>query len=171
MIPTIISENSIFVVGMSFYGDPFNTFSGWSEENEIGLLWKRFMQFFASNPGAIKHIKDDKVFLELHIETSETAEKGIYEVFIGTIVEKIEDIPLPCSVKQLPATEYAIFTLKGKEIFSDWEQNILGKWLNSSQYESAHKFGMQYYDNRFKGMDNLEESELDVYVPVKKPGK
>jgi hypothetical protein len=32
----------------------------------------------------------------------------------------------------------------------------------------SYKYGIQYYDDRFKGLDKIEESTLDVYVPIKK---
>jgi len=43
----------------------------------------------------------------------------LFEVFVGVLVEKIENIPLKCVAKQLQATNYAIFTLKGDEITGD----------------------------------------------------
>ena len=46
------------------------------------------------------------------------------------------------------------------------------EWLPDSGYEEAGKFVFEYYDDeRFKGMENLEESELDVWVPIKGAGQ
>ena len=45
--------------------------------------------------------------------------------------------------------------------------NLIG-WMLNSAYESVYSYGFQRYDERFRGVDNLAESELDVYVPVKK---
>lgn len=163
----IVKENELIIVGMGFYGDPFSTSSGWTEENEIGLLCKRFINFNENNPEAIKHIRHDDVMLEVHLETDETAEKGVFEVFMGVVVDKIEDVPLQCVIKRLPPIEYAVFTMKGREITSDWGRDIYIEWLPSSGYEIAYGYNIQYYDARFKGLDNIEESELDIYVPVK----
>ena len=168
MDPKIVTEKEWLVVGMSFYGDPFSQASGWSEENEIGLLWNRFIAFHSQNATAIKHIMDTSALLEIHIETEDTAEKGIFEVFIGARVEKLENVPIECAVKVLPATQYAVFTLKGKEITSDWSKLIYFDWIPSSGYCVPHQYGFQYYDQRFKGLDKIEESTLDVYVPIKK---
>ena len=41
------------------------------------------------------------------------------------------------------------------------------QWLPASGYESAHDYLIELYDQRFKGLENLAESELDVYVPVR----
>ena len=76
MHPKIVTEQEWLVVGMSFYGDPFSQASGWSEDNEIGLLWKRFVAFFEARGEAIKHAVEPNAMLEIHIETEESEEKG-----------------------------------------------------------------------------------------------
>ena len=162
MNPKIAVEKEWLVVGMSFYGDPFSQASGWSEDNEIGLLWKRFM---ASDLAAIKHRTTPDTFLEIHIETRETATKGVYEVFVGAQVNKLEDVPVECVVKVLPAAQYAVFTLEGQQIVSDWS-NMLRDWMASSGYVRSHKYFIQLYDPRFKGMDRIDESALDAYIPI-----
>ena len=68
--------------------------------------------------------------------------------------------------KILPPAQYAVFTLKGEQITSDWSK-MIWEWMSGAGYESAYPYGFQLYDQRFKGLDNLEGSELDVYVPVK----
>jgi len=162
MNPKIVTEKERLVVGMSFYGDPFSQASGWSEDNEIGLLWKRFMAFDFAR---IKHRTAPDAFLEIHIETQETAAKGIFEVFVGAQVDKLEDVPVECVVKVLPAAQYAVFTLEGQQIVSDWS-NMLRDWMVSSGYVRSHKYFIQSYDSRFKGMDRIDESVLDAYIPI-----
>jgi AraC family transcriptional regulator len=167
MNPKIVQEPAWFVVGMGFYGDPFSQASGWSEDNEIGLLWQRFFAFFEAHDDAIKHLADPEAMLEIHVETSESEEKGLFEVFVGTRVSKLEDVPLECTVKVLPSTQYAVFTLEGEEIVSDWGRTMRD-WMATSGHQQAHRYGIQYYDRRFKGLDRVKESQLDVYVPVLK---
>jgi len=163
----ILTSQEFLVVGMSFYGDPVSQVSGWSEGNEIGILWKRFVAFNNRNSAAIKHRVDPDALLEIHIYTEETAEKGFFEVFVGAMVDKLEDVPVECVVKILPATQYAVFTLKGKQITSDWGRMIYHDWMPSSGYCQSHEYVIQYYDQRFKGLDKIEESMLNAYVPVK----
>jgi len=93
--------------------------------------------------------------------------KGNYEVFAGLEVEKLENVPIEVVVKILPPTKYAVFTLKGKQITSDWPKMIYDEWMPGSGYQEAYKYQFQLLDRRFKGVQNLEESVLDVYVPVK----
>ncbi len=165
--PIFVDKNKIHLVGMNFYGDPFSNASGWSEENEIGRLCKRFSTFLLKNPGSIKNIKKENVSFEVWINTDLTEEKGYFEIFTGVLVDKFEDVPLECSMKTLPETTYAIFTLKGKEITSDWPTRIYKEYLPKSEYKPSLNYNIQYYDKRFKGIDKINDSEIDVYIPVK----
>jgi len=45
-------------------------------------------------------------------------------------------------------------------------QSIESEWLPLAEYEMAGDFEFQYYDERFKGVDKIDESLLDVYIPV-----
>ena len=166
----IIREKKWFVVGMSFYGDPFTQAAGWSEDNEIGLLWKRFSAFADQRGDEIAHQVHPGTLLEIHIETDHTKEQGLFEVFVGAQVARLDSVPLVCSVKVLPATEYALCTLQGSEITSDWGKLIYQDWLPSSGYRPAHAYMIQSYDARFRGLDCIDESVLDVYIPVEKAG-
>lgn len=169
MEPTIVEKGKITLVGFSFFGDPFAEGGGWTEENEIGRLWNRFMGYLADHRPRIKHVKDDAVAYEVHVETEETAPKGHREVFVGMEVEKLEDVPVELLVKVLPAATYAVFTLEGEQIASDWSK-MIQEWMLGARYESAYPYGFQLYDERFKGVDNLAESVLEIHVPVKSTG-
>jgi predicted transcriptional regulator YdeE len=57
--------------------------------------------------------------------------------------------------------------LQGEQIVSDWSR-MIDEWMLEAGYESAHTYGMQRYDERFQGVHDLAESELEVYVPVKR---
>jgi AraC family transcriptional regulator len=167
MEPKVIEKGQIILVGFSFYGDPFAEYGGWIEENEIGRLGKRFMEYVLKYGERIKHMTKAGVAYEVHVETDETASKGYREVFMGVEVERLEDVPVEMLVKILPPATYAMVTVKGEQIASDWSQ-LLSEWIEEAGYESAYHYGMQYYDERFKGVDRLDESEIDVYVPIKK---
>ena len=78
-----------------------------------------------------------------------------------------EEVPIELLVKILPSTTYAVFTFKGEQITSDWARMIYHEWMAGSGYQVAHKYSFQLYDQRFKGLENLDDSEIDVYVPVK----
>ena len=162
----VIEKDQMLLVGLSFFGDPFKSSAGWTEENEIGRLWVRFMSFLESQGARIQHIKEREVNYEVHIEHPETQEKGEYEVFVGLEVSQLKDLPVELLVKVLPPTSYAVFTLTGEEITSDWHQIIHREWLPGSSYRIAYDYAIERYDERFKGLDKIAESVLEVYIPV-----
>jgi predicted transcriptional regulator YdeE len=168
MEPKIIDSKPIVLMGMSFYGDPFDSHAGWDEENQIGLLWKRYMAFLQKNPSPGGQ-KPTSPFYEVHIYNETTREKGLFEIFVGSEQDPdaITTIPVDLCVKILPATLYAVFTFHGQEIVGDWEKAITD-WLANSAYTSAGMYNFQYYTDQFKGFDRLDESSLDVYFPVRK---
>lgn len=167
MKPTIVQKDEIILVGMSFYGDPFETSAGWTEENQIGRLWQRLMAYLAENAEAIKHRVPIEASYEVHVYGPETMSKGLFEVFVGLQVERLESVPVDLGVKILPPTEYAIFTLQGEQIASDWHLEI-DQWIAAAGYQVAYPYNFQYYDERFRGLDLIEDSQLDVFMPVKK---
>jgi hypothetical protein len=83
MEPRIIEKPQMILLGFNFFGDPFKISGGWTEENEIGRLWQRFMAYLAKHRPRIKHIKTDAVMYEVHVEHEETALTGEHEVFVG----------------------------------------------------------------------------------------
>jgi AraC family transcriptional regulator len=167
MEPRVIKKGQMLLLGFGFFGDPFRISGGWTEENEIGRLWNRFIAYLTTYRDGIQHITTDAVMYEVHIQHEETPRTGEYEVFVGIEVEKLEDVPVEMSAKILPPTAYAVFTLQGEQITSDWQRMIVD-WMLQSGYDSAYSYGLQRYDERFKGLDRIEESVLEAYVPVRR---
>jgi len=164
--PQLVDKDQIILAGLSFFGDPFKFSGGWTEENEIGRLWKRFMAYLGEEGQQVRHAKMSG-FYEVHIDHLEMEQTGEYEVFVGAEVDRVEEVPVRLSIKLLPPTQYAVFTLAGQDIVADWSAEMQA-WLTRSGYQRAHAYGFQLYDERFKGMDRLDESVLDMYVPVRR---
>ncbi|MFZ6031207.1 MAG: GyrI-like domain-containing protein [Chloroflexota bacterium] len=169
MKPILLQKPEILLVGMSFYGDPFDTNDPWSEENHIGRTCRRFQQYLETHGQEIRHRRVVDVMYEVHVYDDATTTQGLFEVFVGLPVERLEALPVALSAKVLPATQYAVFTLEGEAILSDWYMHI-DQWLETAGYERCHPYSVQYYDTRFKGMDQIAESVLDVYMPVRIAG-
>jgi len=168
MEPKFITLAQLNLVGFSFYGDPFRLSPGWSEENEIGRLWTRFMAYVEQYQERMKPVAANVgIAYEVHIYNEETITTGLFEVFVGVELADITRVPIDMVIKVLPSTQYAVFTLQGEAIVSDWPQGIYQEWLPNSKYELAHDYHIQYHDGSFKGLDQLDVSSLDVYVPVK----
>jgi predicted transcriptional regulator YdeE len=77
-------------------------------------------------------------------------------------------VPVQLLVKILPPTDYAVFTLQGTQITSDWHRTAYAEWLPAVGYEPRLGYMFERYDERFKGMDRLDESAIEVHIPVRK---
>lgn len=169
MQPRIIDKEMLILAGFSFYGNPFEIKDPWDEENEIGKLWQRFMAFMEQAAMEVKpNLAETGVFYEVCVSHPNTKVTGDLEVFVGAAIQRAEALPVEMTVKVLPACRYVVFTFQGAQINSDWHRMIYEEWMPQAGYSSAHPFEFQYYDHRFKGVANLAESEIDVYVPIKK---
>jgi AraC family transcriptional regulator len=107
---------------------------------------------------------------EVHIHHADTERTGEFEVFAGLEVERLEDVPVVLSAKVLPAATYALFTFRGEEIVSDWPWLVGTEWLPDAGYEMTGGYSFQRYDERFKGMQRIAESVVDVYISVRALG-
>ena len=162
----ILSRGPLFLAGMGFFGDPFARASAWDEENEIGSLWKRFQAFAEADPGALRDRVGASVGYELHVRHPETPRTGRYEVFVGFEVRSLQSLPVPCCAKILRPAEYAVVTVGGSEITGDWLGRLYSEIVPSLGRRADESFSFERYDERFKGMDRLDESELEYFIPL-----
>lgn len=162
----IIEEKSFKLIGCVFYGDPFHSKEGWNVENEIGSLWNRFIKLCHENKDFLQKEVINDLSYEIHLQPEDYKETRKFYVYVCVEVKELKEIPLEMFCKTFPATKYAVFTFKGKEMFRGGEY-IWNKWLPESDYEEAYPYMALAYDkNRFFGLDN-EKSEIDFYVPIK----
>jgi predicted transcriptional regulator YdeE len=161
----IVELPRLILAGFSFYGDPFETSNVWTSANQIGRLWERLMAQMAGEKDTLPAVVDPGVGYGIHIYNQETEETGQFEVFVGLEVDDIRDLPVDVLVKVLPPSTYAVFSIRGAKIIGDWYEGI-DRWLTENLYKEAHSYNFQYYDQRFLGLDRIEESEIDVYVPI-----
>lgn len=165
MEPSIIQKPNMNFVGMSYYGDPFVSHSGWDQNNEIGHLWVRFFDYLKSNMDGIPNLENQDALYEMHVYGEEMFTIGHFEAFVGIEVKTLESVPLELVAKTTPASRYAIFTLVGEQITADWHLTV-DKWIVEAGYQRDEGFSLQYYDQRFKGLDHIAESVLDVWLPL-----
>lgn len=168
-----VERGPIALAGMSYYG-PL-TGEGWSRENPIGQLWERFNQFFDSTPAfSNTRVMSPGIGYEIGIwNEEEYQESKCFYVFVGVEVDQSDDMPLELVGKVLPAGTYAHLIPRGREI-ATWERDFYEGWLPGSGYrvqaQGNYQFQIQAYEEgRFHGLgDMLEESEIDVYIPIEK---
>ncbi len=160
----LVHLNPILLGGLSFYGDPISTKCGWDSENEIGKTWSRFMDFLAAHPQRSYSYNRSNMY-EIHIYGRETDTKGYFEVFVGEEVSMAQ-LPVELSSKFIPESDYIKITLFGNEITSDWWLKLDSDILPAKGVRRSSSYIIQAYDERFKGMDNIDKSIMDAYIPV-----
>ena len=169
----IVEREATTFAGMSYYG-PL-TGEGWSRENPIGQLWQRFNRFFDETPiFAEEQAVKPGIGYEISVwNEAELQESKSFYVFVGVQVHQMAGMPPQLVGKVLPATTYAHLTPRGKEI-TTWERTFYDEWLPASEFRlqayGEYHFQIQAYEEgRFHGLgDLLEDSEIDVYIPVEK---
>ena len=160
----LVRLDAILLGGVSFYGDPFALKGGWDSDNEIGNTCRRFTEFVQENAKR-PYSANKSVFYEVHIYGKETAAKGYFEVFAGEEVTTAE-LPAALSAKYIAASDYIKLTLTGSEITEDWWRKLEAEILPQYGVKRNPAYIIQAYDERFLGMDRLDASEIDAYVPV-----
>lgn len=159
----LIQMTELKMSGFVFYGDPFSTRAGWDGENEIGKLWKRFMAYVTSEEKNFQ--MSDSFIYEVHIYNMETTDTGVFEVFVGApALSEVSSYEL--STKYFDASQYLHFTLTGPEIMSDWWQALETDILPKLKLKRRYPYILQRYDERFKGINEINESEMEVLIPV-----
>lgn len=172
---SVVHRPAMLLAGVSFHGDPFTSHAGWTEENEIGRLWRRLeVELGAAGvrvatagtgpPSDGVRPTDPGRTYELHVRDQRSAETGEFEVFAGLEVAT-PDVPVVLSLKVVPAGEYAVFRLRGDQMLGD--EPVVETWLARTGHEEAGPFVLLEYDERFLGVDRLEESELTLMIPVR----
>ena len=154
--PRIVDKPEIILVGMVYYGDPAG--------NEFGKNWDRFFKYA---PLISSRVNEGQSYgLEFYTEDLEKDHKWFYMSAFET--SSLDAIPLELVGKRLPACKYAVFTVKGgiKNI-GDTFMYAYGTWIPNSAYQVAHRYDFELYEEgRFMGTE-AEESEIDLYIPIK----
>lgn len=162
----LVRLNSLLLGGVSFYGDPFSLKSGWDSENEIGKTCQRFIEFITDNPER-PYSAHKQYLYEVHIYGKETTAKGYFEVFVGEEVNTAQ-LPISISSKFIAASDYLKITLSGTEITDDWWQKLDTEIIPVYKVKRKQNYIIQAYDERFKGVDRIADSEMDAYIPIEK---
>ena len=165
MKPKVVRRDAFLVAGYGFFGDPFVSSAAWTEENEIGKLWKRFTGFCVDRAEEIPPTSIPGIGYEFHIWNQDVLETGHYEVFVGIEVKDVVNLPVDLSVKSIPARKYAMFTLAGELIEKELSAEM-AEWLAAAGLKQVGTFIFNLYDERYKGTQNHPDSEIEVYVPV-----
>ena len=162
----IREEGAMVLAGLSFFGNPFQNHGFWSEENEIGVLWQRLTALLGGGIEWIGRPLEEQRWFEVHLQHPDSAATGEFEVFVGVAIEDVTRVPVELVCKRLPPARYAVFTLQGEEIVSDWWTPVSAEWSERTGESIDESYQLQMYDARFRGMDKLAESEMEAWLPL-----
>ena len=163
--PRVVHRKPLTLAGMSFYGDPFTSRAGWTEENEIGRLWMRLGRYLASVGAPMPEVS-----YEVHLRGADSALTGEFEVFAGYPVPvpgavRPGDVAVELVTRTVPEGEYVEIELCGADILE--ESPVLADWFTESGYREGGPFIVLRYDERFLGTDRLDESVVTFLMPVR----
>jgi predicted transcriptional regulator YdeE len=136
-----------------------------SKEAKIGGLWGRFWsegigQAIAISAGASGSSNIYGCYIDYENDAS-----GEYTILIGCSVEDEAVIPEGMTVKQLPASRYAVFTTnKGpvqKVVLEAWQ--TIWKWAETTEHERAFTGDFELYDER---SGDPEHAQVDIYIAI-----
>jgi len=134
--------------------------------NTIGQLWEKFNKRF----GEIKNVVGGEACYG--VADNMATEVYSFDETVAKEVSSFNDIPEGMVTKVLPPKKYLVFTHKGLIVGKNGEMNlnktyeeIFGKIIPSLDFEVDNDFNFELYDERFSHYS--EESELDIYVPIK----
>ena len=101
---------------------------------------------------------------ELHTEKEQ--DPKMHFTIVGIEVDDLSPLPLEMFAKLVPGGTYAQFTHHFKDSGFGEAFKQAYTWIEDSDYEPAHPFDIQVYDERYRGLSD-PESVIDILVPVK----
>jgi AraC family transcriptional regulator len=94
-------------------------------------------------------------------------ESGEFEYIASVEVSRLDEVPKGMVGRTIPQQKYAVFAHKGKtDRIKETYKYIYGTWQPKSNCELVKAPDFEYYDERFDA-NNQEDSEMDIYIPIK----
>jgi|LakMenE01Jun11ns_1017448.scaffolds.fasta_scaffold9774917_4 AraC family transcriptional regulator len=130
----------------------------------IPLVWNHLREYFHQ----ISNLTIPNQCIGFEYYPDDFVKTGLFYYMPSYIVKDLSSIPKNMCGKTIEGGFHAVFTHKGSTaMISKSFEYIYHDWLiNNKEYELSSNYDFEYYDNRFMGMS--EESELEIWVPVKK---
>lgn len=162
-----VVTKKLIIMGLDFYGDPFSIAGEWSQDNSIGLLWKMFHKRLQKSVYKSNTNVDHSLYCELHQFDEDFKLNGHYGLMVGVGLKALDEIPSDFVMKTLAENTYLELELQGHDITSDYYELAKECLLDYPEYQVDPSYMIQLYDDRFKGMDRVEESIITAWLPLK----
>ena len=154
MEPKMIDLEPLKLVGVAFYGNP--------EGGKFGKAWDRFFKL----ENRVARRVNQKTCYGVEIYGPEFFQENQWTYFPAVAVSSLEEIPESMLGKSIPAATYAVFTVTGRLAkIGEMFKYAYMEWIPASQYEVAHMFDFELYDERYHG--DVDDSVVDIYIPVR----
>ncbi len=166
----IVDKDDIKLIGLNYHGSITEDDVGFEERVED--MWRRLSEFCINRWDSVEDkVIDPEWSYEVQVwNEHELEESGKMDVFVGMESTDLDDIPIQLVAKVLPQGKYLSFKLEGEEI-QGWEEYLLQEWFPESDYwprtYGDRLFHIQcFHEEKFKGVENIEDSELKVLIPA-----
>lgn len=156
MEPKFIKKDKIILVGLLNTAD---------KNSNFGEFWDIFFPEF----NKISNRSDYNVCYGLEAYPPKFPDTDLFYYMPCVEINNIENVPNNMFIKVLPESEYAVFTVKGLKNISKTFDYAFYTWLPNSGYKMSESYDFEYYDERFD--PNNDNSEIDLYIPIKKYSK
>ncbi len=154
--PRIVELQTIKLLGLQ------ERFVNGQEDHEG--IWKRFMDH-------IDQIKPHSVDGAFYGANFATESKQALDYLAGMAVGDVMDVPEGLTLREMPASHYAVFECTVGEIGATW-QYILGQWLQTTPYDmppmSAGKADFERYPPETGSADTVVRLHLAIEDKAKK---
>jgi len=153
MEPKIVELPRFYVVGVAVYCD--------SDSDLFPKAWDMYMKLQKKMT-----LKNPNIGYGVEFYTEEFQKEHKFFYMACGEVQNLENIPANMVGKVIPAHKYAVFTSRGAvSELGKTSRHAYHKWLPAAKYKIADWYDFEYYDERFKGLDNTD-SEIDIYIPI-----
>jgi AraC family transcriptional regulator len=152
MEPKIVSLPDFKVVGLRYFGK--------NENQEISSLWGAANQRL----GEIQHVDSQNAYGVCIMLPDFPS--GEFEYIAGLEVTQVENVPEGMVVREVPASQYAVFTHLGSlEKLPATYEYIYRTWIPQSGYQLREGLDFELYNEDFK--DFAPDSKFYIYVPIR----
>jgi AraC family transcriptional regulator len=152
--PQILRRPALFLAGLAYHGD--------NRDGKLAIIWQDLMQQIETIPG---QISPRQTYGLWRYPNNFQVDRD-FDYLAAVAVESRSFLPPKLVAVCLPAHRYASFEHYGPlQNIRQTYLHIYGEWLPQSEYRLAGNYDLEYYDERFTGVDR-EDSILNILVPV-----
>jgi AraC family transcriptional regulator len=152
--PQILRRPALFLVGIAYHGD--------NSDGKLAGIWQDFMGQIEAIPGQIS----PRQTYGLWRYPNNFQINRDFDYLAAVAVEPFSSPPLKLAAAHLSPHRYASFEHHGPlQNIRQTYLHIYGEWLPQSGYRLAGNYDLEYYDERFIGVDR-EDSILNILVPI-----